>query len=64
MIGDDKIVYFEKYCPECIYFSMPEDVDPCHACLSAPVNQDTHRPTEFIGSSTRTRGKEVTIRTP
>ena len=44
MIGDDKIVKFEKWCPKCLY----RDVDgydfPCTECLDSPGNQDSHRP--------------------
>ena len=47
MIGDDKIVDFEQWCPECLYFGYDEADEPCHECLGEPVNADSHKPTKF-----------------
>lgn len=47
MIGDDKIVDYEKYCKDCLYFTKEDFEEPCHECLSEPVNADSHKPTKF-----------------
>lgn len=47
MIGDDKIVDYEKYCKDCLYFTKEDFEDPCHECLNEPVNQDSHKPVKF-----------------
>ncbi len=47
MREQNKIVFFEKYCPNCKYEEMDENQEPCWDCLDCPVNQDTHRPVKF-----------------
>ena len=51
MIGDNKEVYFQKYCPTCKHEEVPED-DPegaCWDCINAPANQDSHKPVNWEG---------------
>lgn len=43
----NKIVFFEQYCPRCKYEDREENEDPCWDCLDCPINQDTHRPVKF-----------------
>lgn len=49
MIGDNKEVLFNKFCPQCKHFedneSDPES--PCFDCLDTPVNQDSTKPINF-----------------
>lgn len=47
MENDKKIVNFFKYCPKCKYIKNTEDIDPCHDCLSTPVNTNSHKPVYF-----------------
>lgn len=49
MIGDDKEVYFDKYCELCKYKTDDEyDVNsPCFECLEQFTNQDSHKPVNF-----------------
>lgn len=46
MQGDNKEVYFHKFCPGCKHEETPESDPngPCYDCLDCPVNQDTHKP--------------------
>lgn len=46
MVGDNKEVFFDVYCPTCKFEAVSEsDPDgPCWDCLECPVNQDTHKP--------------------
>lgn len=50
MIGDKKIVEFEKYCPTCKYFNTTrneetqENEEPCNECLEIPARTDSRRP--------------------
>lgn len=43
----NKIVEYADYCPICKYKDLPEEEDPCNECLTNPVNEDSHKPTEF-----------------
>lgn len=43
----EKEVYFERYCPLCIYSSYPETVEPCDDCIAQSVNEDSHKPLYF-----------------
>lgn len=47
MIGPDKEVYFELYCPKCKHNGTDETDDPCNECLTNPVNQYSHKPKNF-----------------
>lgn len=49
MIGDNKEVFFQKYCPTCKHEAESEfDVEsPCYECLDNPVNQDSHKPVNW-----------------
>ena len=49
MIGEEKTKFVDyfKYCTLCEYYDLPEYADPCHACLSEPVNYDSHKPTHY-----------------
>ena len=46
----DKIVDFQ-WCKLCKYMYVDESDSPCHECLNSPVNEDSHRPTEFVEKS-------------
>lgn len=45
--GDYKEVYFDEYCPTCKYVKVPEIKDPCHECLSEPLNLYSHKPVKW-----------------
>ena len=40
-------VYFHDYCEKCKHKDLKEVKDPCHECLSNPVNLFTHKPVKF-----------------
>lgn len=42
-----KEVYFNEYCPKCIYSSETESYDPCDECLSCPARQYSHKPINY-----------------
>ena len=44
MIGDKKIVEFEKYCPTCAFSEKGASSDPCNKCLGIPARVDSHKP--------------------
>lgn len=44
---NEKEVYFNEWCPKCIYRNKEEYEDPCNTCLTNTVNVDSHKPTEF-----------------
>lgn len=46
-----KEVYFDKYCSHCEYKDLKEYKDPCHECLSNPVNLYSHKPLKFKSAS-------------
>ena len=49
MIGDEKEVYFNQYCPKCKFKDVDEH-DPegeCWDCLESPTNVDSHKPINF-----------------
>ena len=43
----EHIVQFDKYCPDCEYFTRLESEDPCCDCLDIPVNEDSRKPQYF-----------------
>lgn len=43
----NKIVEYSEYCNKCEHEKLAENEEPCWTCLDHPVNEDTHRPTEF-----------------
>lgn len=49
MIGDDKEVYFDKYCKMCKHETDSEDDvnSPCFECLEQFTNQDSNKPVNF-----------------
>lgn len=47
MIGDEKIVEYDKFCKECLYYKAPECSEICNECLNTPVNIDSHKPVGF-----------------
>lgn len=47
MVGDNKEVFFDVYCPRCEYKKRPETAKPCWDCLESPVNVDSHKPVYF-----------------
>lgn len=50
MDSREHIVEFDKYCEHCIYKDHPDDVTPCHECLTEPVNTDSRKPVFFEGT--------------
>ncbi len=44
-------VYFDQYCEKCKHKDTKEAKDPCHECLSNPVNLFTHEPVRFEARS-------------
>ena len=53
MIGDEKEVYFDQYCPKC-KFKVVDEHDPegeCWDCLESPTNTDSHKPINFKEAS-------------
>lgn len=46
-LDERKEVYFDKYCEKCKYKDLKEAKDPCHECLSNPVNLYSHKPINF-----------------
>ena len=53
MVGDNKEVFFDVYCPGCAYLETNES-DPngkCWECLESPVNVDSHKPINFKEAS-------------
>lgn len=42
-----KIVYYEKYCNQCIHQKKSENEPPCDTCLDSPANQNSHKPISF-----------------
>ena len=55
MIGDNKEVYFDQWCPKCEYKDVDEhDVNgKCWDCIKEPVNVDSHRPLYFKEAETK-----------
>ena len=43
----EKEVYFNKWCPKCRHFKLPENEEPCEECLSNPSQIDSHKPLKF-----------------
>ena len=50
-LDERKEVYFDKYCSHCEYKDLKEYKDPCHECLSNPVNLYSHKPLKFKSTS-------------
>lgn len=46
-MNDYKIVQFDIWCPQCKYWKMPEDEDPCHSCLNESANFASTQPVKF-----------------
>lgn len=40
-------VYFFKYCPTCQYRTLKDSDEPCHSCLSEPLNLYSHKPVQY-----------------
>lgn len=43
----DKLVEFENWCHKCKHYKKPENDEPCETCLTYPVNEHSHKPTEW-----------------
>ena len=48
-----KIVRFDEYCKTCVYAKTEEIKDPCNACLTQPVNENSHKPVNYIPKEKR-----------
>lgn len=40
-------VYFDQYCKTCKYKKTPQEKDPCHECLSEPMNLYSNKPVKY-----------------
>lgn len=60
MIGDLKIVDFDKYCGTCLHRAEDPDVEesPCDICLSIPAREDSRRPEKY--EEDETLGRKAT----
>lgn len=47
MYDEYKEVYYDQYCQTCKHKDVPEVKDPCHECLSEPVNLESHKPIKW-----------------
>ena len=47
MIGDKKIVEFEKYCDKCVNDKSSASSEPCNTCLGIPAREDSRKPVKF-----------------
>ncbi len=45
--NSEKEVFFDEYCPKCEFSEYAENQDPCWDCLANPVNENSHKPTEY-----------------
>lgn len=43
-----KMVRFDEYCKKCVHAKVPEVEDPCNACLTQPVNENSVKPVNYI----------------
>lgn len=44
---NEKMVFFEKYCPGCKYEAKEANEEPCEECISHPVNEHSHKPVKW-----------------
>lgn len=42
-----KEVYFHEYCPNCEYWDVDCDEEPCNTCLKHGSNYNSHKPVNF-----------------
>lgn len=54
----NKEVYFHKYCYRCVYKKEPESSDICNACLTVPVNENSHKPIKFKEGGDKRNAKQ------
>lgn len=47
MIGDYKIVWYDRYCPTCKHKDLCETEDPCNECLTECAVIDSHKPIKY-----------------
>lgn len=43
-----KLVFFDQYCKKCAHKTTYECDEPCNECLTNPVNEDSHKPVNYI----------------
>lgn len=43
----DVIVEFDKFCKTCKHKNLDEKFDPCHECLSNPINTGSIKPMNY-----------------
>lgn len=43
----DVIVEFNKFCKTCKHKDLDEKYDPCHECLSNPINTGSIKPMKY-----------------
>ena len=44
----DVIVEFDKFCKTCKHKNLDEKFDPCHECLSNPINTGSIKPIKYV----------------
>lgn len=47
MDDNEKFVEFDKFCKSCKHKDLDEKFDPCHECLSNPVNYGSIKPIKY-----------------
>ena len=52
---EQKEVYFDKYCKICKHEKTEEFEEPCHNCLNAPYNTNSHKPVYWEEKSRRNK---------
>ena len=52
----NKIVEFSEYCCQCKFSPLKQDEEPCNECLTNPVNEDSHKPVNFIFEDKKAAG--------
>lgn len=53
------MVDFNKYCSICKHFETQDHLDPCHWCLTEPVNVDSKKPVYWSESDDSSKSKKA-----
>jgi hypothetical protein len=48
-VGLTRIVRFDIFCPNCKYYTAPEEERPCYECLSTPAVEHSKVPIHYVG---------------
>lgn len=57
--GYEKIIDFEKFCPNCKYREYPEEAMPCCECLDEPARKDGSFPVKYEPQDKREKNASV-----